>query len=82
MTYAHPGANRARPAGCFFAVDVADMSLSVGDAIVARYTVVRIVLWKSGAATSAKRAADTRRPTEAAACMPIGAANIAPEATA
>ena len=69
-------------AGCFFAADAVDRSLSVGDAIVARYTVVRIVLWRSGAATSARRAADTRGPTVVAACMPIGAANIVPEAAA
>ncbi len=46
------------------------------------YFVVRIVHWRSGAATSGKRAADTRRPTAGAGCMSIVAANIAPKAAA
>ena len=82
MKYALAGVHRAYPAGYFFAAIVADRSLSVGDAIVVKYTVVRIVLWRSGAATSGRRAADTRRPSEGVGCMPIGAANIAPEAAA
>jgi hypothetical protein len=66
-TFAH----RAFPAGYFFADVVADRSLSVGDAIVARYIVVRIVRLRSGAATSGKPAADTRRPTAGDGCTPI-----------
>jgi hypothetical protein len=82
MTYAQPAAHRVPPAGCFFAVDAANKSLSVSDAIAARYTVAGIVLWRSGAATSAKPDVGIRRPNAAAACTPFGTANIAPEAAA
>ena len=82
MKYARLGAYRPFRAGCFFVAAVADRPCSVGGAIVVRYTVVRIVLEKPGNTTSAKPAADTRQPTAGAGCMPIGAANTAPEPAA
>ena len=82
ITHAHRTVHQAPPAGYSFATIVADKSLSVADAIVARYIVVRIVRRRSGAATSGTPAADTRRQTRGVECMPNVAADIAAAAAA
>jgi hypothetical protein len=82
IIHAHRTAHQAPPVGYSFAAIVVDKSLSVADAIGAKYIVVRIVHWRSGGATSGTPAADTRRPTGGVRCMPIVAVDIAAAAAA
>jgi hypothetical protein len=77
-----PAAKKAHVLGFSFASIVANRLLSVADATAVKSTAVACVPRRCGIAGNGRPVAATRRANAGGRCMPIGAADIAPEAAA
>jgi hypothetical protein len=77
-----PAAKKASVLGFFFASIVDSRLLFVADATAVKSTAVARVPRRCGIAASGRPVAATRRANAGGKCMPIEAADIAPEAAA